>query len=110
MTGSGYTFCACRDCFEETVSSHTANLELCTLCLEAGCDGDGGAGCSRNDLDIGPEDLRLDHIPDVAECRKLLARFEAESFWPDVYHVNDHGNVELLCIGHNGARIVRGWV
>lgn len=56
------------------------------------------------------EDIRLDHIPDVAECRRLLRQFEGDQFWPNVYHVNDHGNVDLLTIGYNGARIIKSWV
>lgn len=56
------------------------------------------------------EDIKLDHIPDVAECRQLRRRFQADGYWPNVFHVNDHGNVDLLCIGYNGAKIVRSWV
>ena len=62
----------------------------------------------------GPEieygDLKLDHIPDVAECRAILKRFKKQQFWPNVWHVNDHGNVDLLSIGNNGAKIVESWV
>ena len=56
------------------------------------------------------DDERLDHIPDVAECRSILRAFKAANFWPDVWHVNDHGNVDLLRIGYNGAKIVQSWV
>lgn len=34
---SGYTNCACRDCFDVTVSSDTTKPELCSECQEAGC-------------------------------------------------------------------------
>lgn len=34
---SGYTYCACRDCFDETVSSDDSKPELCELCEDAGC-------------------------------------------------------------------------
>lgn len=61
-------------------------------------------------LNIQDDDLRLDHIPSVAETRHLLAQFKRAGFWPDVYHVNDHGNVDLLSLGYNGARIVKSWV
>lgn len=61
-------------------------------------------------LDIQDDDLTLDHIPDIAECRRLKRRFKAAQYWPDVYHINDHGNVDLLCIGWNGARIIESWV
>lgn len=56
------------------------------------------------------EDLKLDHIPDVAECRQLRRRFGQNQFWPNVFHVNDHGNIDLLVIGYNGATIVKSWV
>jgi hypothetical protein len=55
-------------------------------------------------------DLKLDHIPDVAECRQLRRQFEHGAFWPNVFHVNDHGNVDLLVIGYNGAKILKSWV
>ena len=59
---------------------------------------------------ISDDDLKLDHIPDVAECRKLQAKFKAGGFWPDVWHINERGNVDLLSVGYNGAKIVRSWV
>lgn len=39
--GSGYTDCACRDCFETVVSDDMAHPDLCDACEEAGCDGEG---------------------------------------------------------------------
>jgi hypothetical protein len=44
---AGYTHCACRDCFDETVSSDETKPELCSLCEEAGCDADGESECER---------------------------------------------------------------
>lgn len=41
---SGYTDCACRDCFEIAISS-TDEPELCNLCEDAGCDADGEGEC-----------------------------------------------------------------
>ena len=38
---SGYTECACRDCFEIAISSDVTRPEMCSDCDEAGCDGDG---------------------------------------------------------------------
>jgi len=35
---SGYTFCACRDCMDVTVSSDTSKPDLCLPCQEAGCE------------------------------------------------------------------------
>jgi hypothetical protein len=37
MSTSGYTACACRDCFDCTVSSDVTKPELCSDCFEAGC-------------------------------------------------------------------------
>ena len=55
-------------------------------------------------------DWKLDHIPDVSECRSMLRAFEKDVFYPKVFHVNDHGNVDLLSIGWNGAKIIKSWV
>lgn len=62
------------------------------------------------ELDIQDDDLRLDHIPDAKESRQLLAKFKAQGFWPNVYHVNERGNVDLLRLTTRGARIVQSWV
>ncbi len=43
----GYTDCRCPTCFDATVSSDVAKPELCSLCEEAGCDGEGE--CRRTD-------------------------------------------------------------
>jgi len=56
------------------------------------------------------DDIKLDHIPDVKEGREILRQFDKDQFWPNVWHVNERGNVDLLSIGWNGAKIVRSWV
>ena len=33
-----------------------------------------------------------------AACRLIRERMEREQFWPDVWFVNDHGNVALLAL------------
>lgn len=35
---SGYTDCACRDCFDVAISSDTDKREFCGLCEDAGCE------------------------------------------------------------------------
>ena len=55
-------------------------------------------------------DIKLNHIPDIAECRQIRRQMEGDGFWPNVFHVNDHGNVDLLVIGYNGAKILKSWV
>lgn len=44
---SGYTECACRDCFEIAVSRNVNNPDFCHECEEAGCERD--AECARPD-------------------------------------------------------------
>lgn len=44
---SGYTHCACRDCFEIVVSNDMSNPDMCSECEEAGCEED--AECKRED-------------------------------------------------------------
>lgn len=56
------------------------------------------------------DDIKLDHIPDIKECRELRRQFKKDGFWPNVWHINDHGNVDLLEIGWNGAKIIKSWV
>lgn len=41
MPESGYTHCACRDCFNITVAGEDFYEELCAECARAECDGDG---------------------------------------------------------------------
>jgi hypothetical protein len=35
---SGYTFCACRDCFETIISNDMSNPDFCDDCIKAGCE------------------------------------------------------------------------
>lgn len=46
---SGYTDCACRDCFDISISSDITRPELCLLCKDAGCDATGESECERTD-------------------------------------------------------------
>lgn len=48
---SGYTHCACRDCFEIAISDDENVPELCSECEEAGCDSTGQSYC-----EVEPED------------------------------------------------------
>jgi hypothetical protein len=60
--------------------------------------------------DFADDDIRLDHIPDVSDCRKLLRGMKQKQFCPNVWHINERGNTDLLRIGYNGAKIVKSWV
>jgi len=44
--GSGYTSCACRDCFDIAVSDDVQDPDMCWECEEAGGEADGV--CSRS--------------------------------------------------------------
>jgi hypothetical protein len=46
---SGYTDCACRDCFDIAISADVDYPELCGLCEDADCDPDGFGECCRED-------------------------------------------------------------
>lgn len=46
---SGYTSCKCSDCFDVTVSDDDTVPELCSDCEDAGCDGEEGSECCRDD-------------------------------------------------------------
>jgi hypothetical protein len=48
MPTSGYTHCACRDCFDVTISNDMTRPDLCGLCAEAGCEPNNGE-CQRDD-------------------------------------------------------------
>lgn len=49
MPESGYTNCACRDCFDIAVSNDTDHPERCWECDESGCDETGESECTRVD-------------------------------------------------------------
>lgn len=59
---SGYTPCACRDCFDIAISDDWTVPDLCWACEEAGCDSDGE--CVRTDFeDEECEDLVVPPAP-----------------------------------------------
>ena len=67
--GSGYTHCACRDCFDDTISSNVRDPELCSMCEDSDCarEVDGGGECQRDDA-YGVHD----HADSVAMVESLL--------------------------------------
>lgn len=54
---SGYTPCACRDCFDIAISDNVEIPELCWACEEAECEPNNGE-CCRTDQD---EDFYADN-------------------------------------------------
>lgn len=63
---SGYTHCKCEDCFDITVSDDDTKPELCSLCEEAGCSGEEGDECCRDDA-YGQDEDHEDEAEDEAE-------------------------------------------
>jgi hypothetical protein len=55
---SGYTHCACRDCFDVAVSGDQRKPELCNYCDTEGCDASGSSECNRADAYHGIDDER----------------------------------------------------
>lgn len=69
--------------------------------------------CTDDDgerIEILDGDYVLSGIPDAKECRALLAEMKAAQYWPNVWHVNERGNADLLRITTRGARIVASYV
>lgn len=54
--GSGYTYCACCNCFETIVSSDVKHPDLCADCQKAGCNQDGSGECQAIDFGEIPEE------------------------------------------------------
>ena len=48
---SGYTYCACQDCFDIAISGDEINWALCGDCEAAGCDGESDCcrGCDESE-------------------------------------------------------------
>jgi len=59
---SGYTHCACRDCFETVISADTCPA-LCRECEESGCDADGVSACCAEGEDAWDCDCDADEGP-----------------------------------------------
>lgn len=107
MIPDNYTMtCHCADCPNPTDERTGV---LCQACTDSGCD-TASEYCNISQPRIEDDDITLDHIPNVSECRKLCIQLCADDFWPNVWHVNERGNVDLLSVGYNGAKIVRSWV
>lgn len=76
---SGYTHCACRDCFDVAVSGDMAQSALCSLCREAGCE---------------------PYAPDSADYNALPSHMR-ECQRDDAYGVeNEDDDSESRCDGH----------
>ena len=72
---SGYTHCACRDCFDTAISNDMADPELCSLCEDAGCTRETDA------LDSGCATLSSSEM----ECQRS-----------DAYGCDDHNDLQAL--------------
>jgi len=72
MAESGYTDCACRDCFDIAVSDDMDAPDLCGDCEDAGCDDTGESECSRDDAYGCDEEPAHDDAPTCpfgTECK-----------------------------------------
>lgn len=73
---SGYTSCACRDCMDITVSSDMTKPELCSECVDAGCDawssreGRSAFECQRDDAygECTCDYLKAQYDPSYRQC------------------------------------------
>lgn len=80
---SGYTHCACRDCFEIIVSSNPARPELCDGCNGAGCgdpDAQGWPECQREVRGVLTMDKRTEGAI-VARAAELYRAWEARPWY-----------------------------
>ncbi len=112
---SGYTDCACRDCFEIATSDDMANPDMCAECEEAGCEAD--EECQRSDAygcdepsEPEEEDITTaDHRRFYQSGKLILALEESDDMWaalhahmqhtkffPNVWFISDHGNAHLM--------------
>jgi hypothetical protein len=66
--------------------------------------------CAAENLFIEDGDVTLDELPSAEKCAELSARFEREGFWPNVFRINERGNVDVLVIDGDTYAIVGGWV
>lgn len=73
---SGYTDCACRDCFDIAISSDTSKPELCNECEDAGCDAEGCSECTRDDA-YGADDMSAEE-DSTSDERAAHARMERD--------------------------------
>jgi hypothetical protein len=75
---SGYSNCACRDCFDVTVSGDVTKPELCGLCEDAGCEPNDG-DCQRDDAyGAGDRDSDNPQTPAPGLASVIPIRFTTE--------------------------------
>ena len=116
---SGYTHCACRDCMDPTVSNDTRKPELCSDCLDAGCDADSGSECARDDAYGGPRDglaygaedpAKPDPIPSTVEAAILAVTGGADGMQVrlSVHHDSD-GTAVWYATLYQWSRVSAGY-
>jgi len=69
---SGYTPCACRDCFDLSISDDVRKPELCSDCKAAGCEA-GRGECQRPDAYGMEENPRRRRAPGVLKSKRKPA-------------------------------------
>ena len=108
--------------------------KLCPAC-HGNCDNDGIVALVRIDMDSAelflceecaadamesglfedvsnPPDGDEIVISDLNDLPAIIEQCNREKFWPDILHVNDHGNTDLLSVNFDTGEysIVRSWV
>lgn len=63
----------------------------------------------KYELDIQDDDIK---ISDFNEIESVIEQCNKDQFYPNVWHINDHGNVDLLSINFDTGeyKIVESWV
>lgn len=78
MRESGYTQCACRDCFE-TAIGYMDEPNLCHECEEAGCSSEGDAECDAPGAYL--EGMSDDDIRAAGGCPRCVPDACVRSQW-----------------------------
>lgn len=68
---SGYTHCACRDCFETVVSDDMTKPDFCQACEDAGCEHDSECAADVFCTECGA--MIDDADEDCTECFRPMA-------------------------------------
>ena len=123
-TGSGYCHCACRDCPDVAMTDVRPDgvhvRGLCGDCDDATCDPTGSDDCQRSDaygvetpncgdyviscngfryhvgVCEGPHVGTFGDVDDADNAVRSHRATTSPEFWPDVWRVSDHGNVDVV--------------
>jgi len=61
-----------------------------------------------DDVVMREDDIAIDDFNDIDQ---VVRKMENDQFWPNVWHINDHGNAALLAVNADGSySIIGSWV